>query len=60
MNIPTNLVEELKLYLKQQANNGDFEAQALLLQLQQIATPLPVTVQQTADVTPPESLGLGF
>jgi hypothetical protein len=59
MNIPTNLVEELKLYLKQQANNGDFEAQALLLQLQQIATPLPATVQQATDATPPESLGLG-
>lgn len=59
MNISTNLVEELKLYLKQQANNGDFEAQALLVQLQQIATPLPATVQQPMDVTPPESLGLG-
>ncbi|GAB4201364.1 MAG: hypothetical protein Fur006_53710 [Coleofasciculaceae cyanobacterium] len=59
MNIPTNLAEELKLYLKQQANNGDFEAQALLLQLQQVATPLPATVQQPMDVTPPESQSLG-
>jgi len=34
MNIPTTLADELKLYLKQQAKNGDLEAQTLLAQIE--------------------------
>jgi len=51
MNIPTNLADEIKLYLKQKANNGDLEAQALLSQM-------AATMQQAMDV-PPEGGGLG-
>jgi hypothetical protein len=59
MNIPMNLAEELKLYLKQQANKGDLEAQTLLVQMERVATLPPTTVQQTMDVPPPEGIGLG-
>ncbi|HEY9795821.1 MAG TPA: hypothetical protein V6D30_09285 [Leptolyngbyaceae cyanobacterium] len=58
MNIPNNLAEELKLYLKQKANNGDLEAQALLAQMEQVITSQAATMQQAMDV-PPEGGGLG-
>lgn len=58
MNIPTNLVAEIKLYLKQKANNGDLEAQALLAQMEQVITSQAATMQQAMDV-PPEGGGLG-
>lgn len=54
-----NLAEELKLYLKQQANKGDLEAQTLLVQMERVATLPPTTVQETMDVPPPEGIGLG-
>jgi hypothetical protein len=58
MNIPTNLAAEIKLYLKQKANNGDLEAQALLAQIEQVITSQAATMQQAMDV-PPEGGGLG-
>lgn len=58
MNIPTNLADEIKLYLKQKANNGDLEAQALLAQMEQVITSQAATMQQGMDV-PPEGGGLG-
>lgn len=36
MQLPTTLAEQIKGYLKQQAQKGDFEAQALSTQLEQI------------------------
>jgi hypothetical protein len=59
MNIPTTLVNELKLYLKQQANKGDLEAQILLSQIEQVADSLSEPVQQAMDVPPSEGIGLG-
>lgn len=59
MNIPTTLFEELKLYLKQRANGGDLEAQALLVQLERVAMALPATAQQTMDVSLPSDMELG-
>jgi hypothetical protein len=44
MNIPTTLADELKLYLKQQAKNGDLEAQTLLAQIEQVTTLPPAIV----------------
>ena len=58
MNIPTNLAAEIKLYLKQKANNGDLEAQALLAQMEQVITSQAATMQLAMDV-PPEGGGLG-
>ncbi len=59
MNIPSNLVEELKLYLKQQTKKGDLEAQMLLAQLEQV-TPSPSQItQQPMDTTSYEEAGLG-
>ncbi len=59
MNIPTTLADEIKLYLKQQANNGDLEAQTLLAQLEQVAS-LPQTNQrQPLDAPPPDTPRLG-
>lgn len=46
MNIPTSLANELKLYLKQQANQGNLEAQTLLAQIEQVAAGEVATVQQ--------------
>lgn len=39
MAIPTPLTDELKLYLKQQADKGDLEAQTLLSQIEQTTPP---------------------
>lgn len=59
MNIPPNLADQLKLYLKQKASNGDLEAQALLAQMEQVITSQTATMQQAMDMLPPEGLGLG-
>jgi hypothetical protein len=59
MNISTNLANEIKLYLKQQANKGDLEAQTLLAQIEQSATSQLATVQQGIDVSLPDGIELG-
>lgn len=59
MNIPTTLFAELKLYLKQRANGGDLEAQALLAQLERVAVVLPATAQNTMDVSLGSDIELG-
>lgn len=59
MNISTTLANELKLYLKQQANKGDLEAQALLAQLEQITDAPQTTRQQAMDVLPLDTPSLG-
>jgi hypothetical protein len=59
MNISTNLADEIKLYLKQQANKGDLEAQTLLAQIEQSATSQLATVQQGIDVSLPDGIELG-
>jgi hypothetical protein len=59
MNIPTTLADELKLYLKQQAKNGDLEAQTLLAQIEQVSTSPPAIVQQGMNVPPSDGIELG-
>jgi hypothetical protein len=59
MNIPTTLTNQLMLYLKQQANKGDLEAQTLLAQIEQVATLPPTAIQQAMDVSLSDSLELG-
>lgn len=59
MYIPTNLVEELKRYLKQQSNNGNLEAQTLLAQIEEIATLQSVSVEQGIEMSRSEDVGLG-
>jgi hypothetical protein len=59
MNIPTTLADELKLYLKQQAKNGDLEAQMLLAQIEQVTTLPPAIVQQGMNVPPSDGIELG-
>ncbi|MEW6493658.1 MAG: hypothetical protein AB1589_14290 [Cyanobacteriota bacterium] len=59
MNVPTTLVEEIKLYLQRQANNGDIEAQTLLFQFQQLPTSPPTTVQPTMTISSSEGIELG-
>jgi hypothetical protein len=58
MNIPTTLADELKLYLKQQAKNGDLEPQTLLAQIEQVTTSPPATVQQGMNVPPSDGIEL--
>ena len=59
MNVPTTLVEEIKRYLQRQTNNGDIEAQTLLVQFQQLPTSSPTTVQQSMATAPSEGIELG-
>lgn len=47
MNIPNALMEEIKLYLKHQADTGDLEAQILLGQMQQVTSTQSATSQST-------------
>ncbi len=59
MNIPTTLADELKLYLKQQAKNGDLEAQTLLSQIEQVPASASIPEQQATQTQPPDGLELG-
>lgn len=59
MNLPTALINELKLYLKQRASNGDLEAQTLLEQVELVATSSPEISQQSMFVERSEELELG-
>lgn len=59
MNLPTALINELKLYLKQRASNGDLEAQTLLEQVELVATSSPEIRQESMFVEPSEELELG-
>jgi exonuclease V gamma subunit len=59
MNVPSNLVEELKDYLKQQTKKGDLEAKILLAQLEQVPPSPSKITQQPMDTTPYEQAGLG-
>lgn len=60
MNIPANLANEIKLYLKNRAAQGELEAQTLLSQLEQIIAISPeITMQQSMYEPPPDSLELG-
>ncbi|MGB7440785.1 MAG: hypothetical protein WA919_06930 [Coleofasciculaceae cyanobacterium] len=59
MNIPANLANEIKLYLKNRAAQGELEAQTLLSQLEQIAISPEITMQQSMYEPPPDSLELG-
>ncbi len=59
MNIPTPLADELKLYLKRQADKGDLEAKTLLAQIELVVTSPPATVLQAMYETPPDNLKLG-
>lgn len=58
MNIPTSLANELKLYLKQQVNKGDLEAQTLLANMEQVAASPAATVQQPMSASVPSSEGI--
>ncbi|NEQ20742.1 MAG: hypothetical protein F6K28_16215 [Microcoleus sp. SIO2G3] len=59
MYIPTNLAEELKRYLKQQANKGDLEAQTLLAQIEQAASSPSLVKQQAMDIPASDGIELG-
>ena len=59
MYIPTNIAEELKRYLKQQANKGDLEAQTLLAQIEQAASSPSLVGQQAMDVPAFDGMDLG-
>ncbi|MFE1748323.1 hypothetical protein [Coleofasciculus sp. H7-2] len=63
MYIPTALADELKLYLNYLADKGDTQAQTLLTQIEQIATPISTlttltAVEQEMSSAPPEGMGL--
>ncbi len=63
MYIPTTLADELKLYLEHLADKGDTQAQTLLTQLEQVATPSSTLttltdVEQEMSSVPPEGMGL--
>ncbi|HAG84274.1 MAG TPA: hypothetical protein DD379_17205 [Cyanobacteria bacterium UBA11162] len=58
MNLPNTLAEELKLYLKHRADNGDLEAKTLLTQIEQFANSTTSAAEQ-ALYSPPDNLGMG-
>ena len=59
MNIPTALVNELKLYLKHRTDNGDLEAKTLLTQIEQFTNSPTAAEEQTFYSQPPEGLEVG-
>lgn len=59
MDIPTNLADELKRYLQQQANKGDLEARTLLTQIEQVASSPALVTQQPLDVPISDGIELG-
>ncbi|MFP4099672.1 hypothetical protein [Coleofasciculus sp.] len=59
MNIPTALVNELKLYLKHRTDNGDLEAKTLLTQIEQFANSPTAADEQAFYSQPPEGLEVG-
>ncbi|MBD1889819.1 hypothetical protein H6F50_24550 [Coleofasciculus sp. FACHB-712] len=63
MYLPTALADELKLYLEQLADKGETQAQTLLTQIEQVATPSSTLttltdMEQEMSSTPPEGMGL--
>ncbi|MEQ8463201.1 MAG: hypothetical protein RIB93_13490 [Coleofasciculus sp. D1-CHI-01] len=59
MNIPTALVNELKLYLKHRTDNGDLEAKTLLTQIEQFTNSPTAAEEQAFYSQPPEGLEVG-
>jgi|GEM_PF-1898406 len=59
MNIPTALLNELKLYLKHRTDNGDLEAKTLLTQIEQFTNSPTAAEEQGFYSQPPEGLEVG-
>ncbi|MBE9127841.1 MULTISPECIES: hypothetical protein [unclassified Coleofasciculus] len=59
MNVPDTLVNQLKLYLKHRADNGDLEAKTLLTQIEQLTTAPTLIQMQAMDILPPEGFDMG-
>jgi hypothetical protein len=53
MDIPQNLLKELKLYLMMQTENNDAEAQYLLYRLDQLEEPQEERIEAAKLVVPP-------